>query len=184
MIYFGPSKEYLVQLRLLRPILEKKFVDLNIHFCCKDDDINLLGKEKTLTMSQLSVKRNKFAHVYEFFTNNQVHPIEEMLKECEITEYETNTPDIEQSNKCVIVSEGNYPTKNLNKAQINKLKNKATASGYEVGEGLEGAGWVIGVESTELFEAAGKGIKTTLVETGVGTNLYEKMFPKGETIKI
>jgi hypothetical protein len=31
-----------------------------------------------------------------------------------------------------------------------------------------------------LFEAAGKGIRTTLFPKGLGTRLYKTMFPNGE----
>tara|TARA_Y100000034_G_scaffold38278_2_gene47035 strand:- start:15505 stop:16107 length:603 start_codon:yes stop_codon:yes gene_type:complete len=184
LIYFGSSREYLVQLRLLRPILEKKFHGLNLYVCCKDEEIDVLGGEKSLTMSELRTKRNKFAHVYEFLTGNQVHPIEELLDHCDIKECPIEVPEVEPTTKCVIAAVGSYPTKNLTKSQIQKLKNIAATQRYEVGEGLEGAGWVIGVESEELFEAAGKGIKTTLVKTGTGHNLYKKMFPQGEVMEI
>ena len=125
-----------------------------------------------------------FAHVYEFITGNQVHPIEELLDECDVEEYAIEVPEVEPTTKCAIISVGSYPTRNLTKPQISKLKKMAITQKYQIGEGIEGAGWVIGVESEELFEAAGKGIKTTLVKTGTGTNLYRKMFPQGEVIEI
>lgn len=184
LIYFGSSVEYLVQLRLLRPILEKKFPDLNIYICCKDENIDILGDEKSLTMSKLKSARNQFAHAYEFLTGNQVHPIEELLDECDINECVIDVPQVESTIKCVIVPVGSYPTKSLTKPQISKLKDMVVTEGYKIGEGLEEAGWVIGVESEELFEAAGKGIKTTLVKTGTGHNLYKKMFPQGEVISL
>lgn len=135
-------------------------------------------------MSQLRLIKNKFAHIYEFLTGGQTHPIEEMLKDCGITEYSIPVPEIEPTSKCVIIPHGCYPTNNLTKDQISKIKNMAICKQYQIGEGLEGAGWVIGVESVDLFEAAAKGIKTTLVKTGLGTNLYRNMFPHGEVISI
>lgn len=184
LIYFGPSKEYLVQLRLLQPILEKNFPGLNIHICCKDENLDLLKDTRSLTMSELRLVKNKFAHVYEFLTGNEVHPIEELLDNCEIEEYKIKVPEIDHTTKCVISPIGSYPTRNLTKDQIKKLKNIAVNKGYVIGEGIEGAGWVIGVENVDLFEAAAKGIKTTLVKTGTGHNLYKKMFPQGEIISI
>jgi hypothetical protein len=41
------------------------------------------------------------------------------------------------------------------------------------------ASLVIGVESVGLFEAAGRGVPTELVPTGLGTRLYKLMFPNG-----
>ena len=151
---------------------------------CKEEHIHILGHEKSLTMDKLKVMRAKFAHIYELLTGNQVHPIEELMDECDIKEYPIEVPHAEPTTKCVISFIGSYPTKNLTKSQINKLKNIAITQNYQIGEGLEGAGWVIGVESEELFEAAAKGIKTTLVKTGIGTSLYQKMFPQGEVMKI
>jgi hypothetical protein len=184
LIYFGSSTEYLVQLRLLRPILENKFPGMNIHVCCKDEHIGVLGDEKSLKMSGLKNAKMTFAHVYEFITGNQVHPIEELLDDCGIEDYAIDVPKAEPTVKCVISPLGGYPTKNLTKPQISKLKKMAINQKYQIGEGLEDAGWVIGVENEELFEAAALGIKTTLVKTGTGANLYQKMFPQGEVIEI
>jgi len=167
-------------------MLENKFPGLHIHICCNDESIHILGNEKTLsvTMSKLRLVKTKFAHVYELLTGSEVHPIEELLNSCDIDKYAIEVPQTELTTKCVVISKGNYPTRNLTKPQISKLKGMATMQGYEIGETLEGVGWVIGVESEELFEAAGKGIKTTLVKTGIGDKLYKKMFPQGEVISI
>jgi hypothetical protein len=157
---------------------------MNIHVCCKDEHIGVLGDEKSLKMSGLKNAKMTFAHVYEFITGNQVHPIEELLDDCGIEDYAIDVPKAEPTVKCVISPLGGYPTKNLTKPQISKLKKMAINQKYQIGEGLEDAGWVIGVENEELFEAAALGIKTTLVKTGTGANLYQKMFPQGEVIEI
>lgn len=170
-------------MRILRPKLEEFFSGLNIHICCKDEDIEFLGTENSITMSNFRLMKNKFAHVYEFLTSSETHPIEELLKECEITNYSINVPTLNlQTNKCKIISQGSYPTKNLTSNQINKLQNMAITKGYEITDNLNEANWVIGVESVDLFESAYKGIKTTLIKTGLGHNLYQKMFPNGEVL--
>jgi hypothetical protein len=43
---------------------------------------------------------------------------------------------------------------------------------------------VIGVENEYLFLAAGMGKDTYLVPTGLGTELYKKMFPENKVMKI
>jgi hypothetical protein len=48
---------------------------------------------------------------------------------------------------------------------------------------VDQAGWVIGVEAAPLFEAAARGIKTSLVPTGLGATIYQRMFPRGEILK-
>jgi hypothetical protein len=45
------------------------------------------------------------------------------------------------------------------------------------------AGWVIGVENEALFRAAIDGQRTSLVPTGIGTAVYQNMFPAGEVLK-
>jgi len=70
-----------------------------------------------------------------------------------------------------------------------EIEAKARFEGFEVWinpkfEAIEQAGWVVSVEQAALYEAAARGIKTTLVPTGIGQKLYQTMFPKGEIWKI
>jgi hypothetical protein len=74
----------------------------------------------------------------------------------------------------------------LEKEQLRILKNMAINEGYEIelDSNIKNASLVVGVESVQLFEAAAKGIRTILVPTGVGENLYKTMFPGAETFGI
>jgi len=76
------------------------------------------------------------------------------------------------------------PTKPLTNVQIDKAKSMCQAEGYfaDIDGDVTGAGWVIGVESIALFQAATQGIKTSLIPTGVGTDLYKAMFPKNGSV--
>jgi hypothetical protein len=116
----------------------------------------------------------------------QVHPIEELMKECGIKSYPITTENNSATGLCVIVSHGAYPTKNLLVNQIDHLKRMMRERGYEVqlNGSYDAAGIVVGVESIGLFEAAAKGIKTILIPTGLGIRLYSNMFPNGEIMHL
>lgn len=181
--YFGHSDEYLVQLRLLKPVIERRFPGLNLYFGCKDGKEHLLsGCDPILKVSEIKIKRHHFAHIRELRFSS-THPIEDLLVESEVTNFALRNSVIpKNTDLCVIVKDGAYPTKPLERDVLKKLKSMISTQGYqyEVGEDITNASWVVGVESVPLFEAAAQGIRTTLVPTGVGTRLYKHMFPKSE----
>ncbi len=111
------------------------------------------------------------------------HPIEDLLVESGITNFVIRDSVLPRTlDLCVIVKDGAYPTKPIERNDLEHLKSWAAHQGYrvEVGKDITDAGWVVGVESVALFEAAAKGIRTTLVPNGIGTRLYKMMFPKSE----
>ena len=181
--YFGYSDEYLVQLRLLKPIIEKHFPGINLCLGCKDDKTHLLrGCEPILKISEIKINRHNFAHIREI-RMKESHPIEDLLVESDITNFvvqDTILPKI--TDLCVVIKDGAYPTKPIERNDMNCLKLWITNQEYkvEIGTDITNASWVVGVESVALFEAAAKGIRTTLVPTGVGTRLYKLMFPNSE----
>jgi len=184
--YYGHSDEYLVQLRLLKNIIQDRFHGLNIYFGCKDDKIHLLENESVMKSTEIKAKRRNFAQIKNIEFNGETHPIEDLLVESGILNFEIPISEqFEHSNKMMITTQGNYPTAPLTKKQIDTLKRIGSKAGYsvEIDTDWRDAGWVAGVESVELFEAAGSGIKTTLVDTGIGKRLYKFMFPQGEIIK-
>lgn len=167
--YYGSSDEYLILLDIVKPFLEKKFPNLNICFHCKKE------KEKLL---QEANKKEKFAFVQEIKFNGKMHPVEQLLIECEIKDFIIN--ETITTTKAVIITKGNYPTKPLEKHKIDFLKNRLKGFDIEINTNIDNAGIVAGVESVELFAAAGRKIKTILIPTGIGTQLYKNLFPKGE----
>lgn len=176
--YFGHADEYLVQLRLLKPLLSKEFPEINIYYGCKDEKIHILGNcERILKLSELKIRKTEFAHISEIKSNGQTHPIEDLLIESGITKFAIDIPKAVKTDRCVIISNGYFPTKPLEKDKIDRLK-KRTPMHCEIDTDISGAGLVMGVESAALCEAAAKGIETVLVPTGVGTRLYKNMFPK------
>lgn len=166
--YFGNANEYLVQLKLLRPILEQKFSGTKIYLACKPESMYLLeGEERILDKDTLSLKYRSFAHVRELTCNMKTHPIENFLKESEIKNYVICEKSECNSEKTVIFPKGCLPTKSINPAEYNA----------QIEGNFMDAGHVIGVENEQLFLAASMGIKTTLINTGKGVNLFSKMFP-------
>jgi len=110
------------------------------------------------------------------------HPVLELVEESNLTLEHLKPPKIEKLNlKCAICPKGNAPTQSIDGSKVEKLKKMVTLQGYTaVLDDAENAGWVIGVENEQLFNAATKGVRTTLIPTGLGTDLYKKMFPSAE----
>lgn len=182
--YFGYADEYLVQLRLIKPLLEKKFPDINIYLGGKDEKTHILGNDdKVLKLSELKIRKTEFAHISEIKSNGETHPIEDLLIGAGITNFAIDCPQSVKTHKCVIISSGVFPTKPLEKDKIERLK-KRTPMHCEIDTDISGAGLVMGVESAALCEAAAMGIETVLVPTGVGSRLYKKMFPNLQVVHI
>jgi len=186
--YGGHCSEYLVQLRLLRPLLEKEFPGVDIYLSGRDDFSHLFrGEDRIIPYSQVKGRKHEFGYLRELVTGT-THPVLDFLRESKITEAIEVPPQPNQNKLCVIVTEAIHPTKVMSEDQIARCRSDALYDGYQVwvnpGPGaLDSAGWVVGVESPVLFEAAGMGIRTTLVPTGIGTQLYKLMFPLGEIMK-
>jgi hypothetical protein len=183
--YFGYSNEYLVQMRQIRPLLERRFPGLSIHLCGKDDFVHLLGRDRVVKLSEIKIRKKDFAHICELSYAAR-HPVEQLLEDSGITDWTVCREVAETTSLAVIVTKGFHPTKSLEQRTIDHLARIAGSSGYDVqiGGDASTAGWVLGVESVDVFEAAGAGRKTTLVPTGAGIQLYKRMFPLGEIFQI
>jgi len=183
--YFGYSDEYLVQLRLLKPVIEHTLPGLRITLCCKDEKLPLVGDCETVRLSEIKLKKQSFAYLSELTFNGSMHPVEDLLVEIGVRTVNLGVPQRERlNNRCVIVTKGNYPTGPLTQSQIAWLHTMARQEGYEVfvDEDWQNSSLVMGVESVQLFEAAAHGVQTRLVSTGVGTRLYKMLFPNGEVL--
>ena len=179
--YFGQSDEYLVQLKNLKPILEKEFVDLTIYIGCKDDKTNIFhGQDHILKLSELKIRKNDFAHISELKFNGLTHPVEDFILSSGIKNYSIPNNSSVKTTKCVIITSGSHPTKPLETTKIEKIKRFAITQGMscELNTDVCNSGMVIGVESFGVCQAASVGIETYLIPTGIGTNLYKNMFPK------
>lgn len=185
--YFGTSDEYILQLWLYKPIIEHKYPGLQLFLGCRDEAANLINDEKyILRLSDLKSRRLDFGHIREISFDGKNHPIEKFINETDLSECVTDEIVEEKTTQCVIITQGSYPTISLKENQIDYLKKMAISQGYSpiLNSPIENSGLVMGVESFGLYKAASLGIETQLVPTGLGTNLYRKMFPKGKVLNI
>ena len=186
-VYYGNCNEYIMQLLYLVPAIEKELPGIQVYVACRNPLIYLrkfFGK-KLVTGKEMGKARQTFAYVRELKCNMVSHPVEDLLIESNLEVPSLTPPQpTSQTKKCVIWPHGILPTNSIDEKQIELLKAKAITQGYEpqISKQIEGAGWVIVVESEPLFMAAIMGIRTTLIPTGLGTNFYQKLFPLNEIL--
>ncbi len=206
-LYLGNAPEYVVALRLLKPQVEKQLPGLKFWIGCRDEFKYLLaGESQTILLSEIENRKNEFAYIREIRNNKSSHSVLDLMVQSEIqiepviNEVASNLPKI-----CLICPEGIDPTKSMSKASIGIATSEVSKRGYTpvvVGsdihysvddiklrpkgddkiEYINSAGWVIGVENEYLFLGASKGLKTTLVKSGVGTSLLKQLFPHAEIV--
>lgn len=184
--YYGNCKDFLVQLRLLRPFMEDKYPGVKVFISCKDEFTYLFPNEiRIITKTDLKEKRAKFGYIRELLCNLQSHPVEDFMMESDIPCGPIPVNNKSLSNKCVILTNGILPTKSLNGEQIKKAIKYAENKGFvpEMNTSIEEAKCVIGVENEHLFEAGVNGSEVILVNVGLGENLFKKMFPLCEVVK-
>jgi hypothetical protein len=171
---------------LLKPIIEKQYHGLELYIGCKDETSNLFTDHKfIMKLSDLRSRRLDFGHIREINFDGKKHPVDAFAEESGLTNYVIcEKVNLEKTNRCVILTNGNYPSLSLKQNQIDFLLRKAKQMGFDavVNENIDCAGLVMGVECFDLFKAASLGIETKLMPTGLGTNLFQKMFPKSEIL--
>jgi hypothetical protein len=204
LLLLGNNAEYLVQLKLLRPAIEQQLSGIKLYLCCRDSLYYLLDDSpNTLPESELYHFKNRFAYIREL-TIKQKHPVLEFMEESELTIPQLGI-GVFKKGLALICPEGLLPTKSLTAAQVNKLKDLVVKEGYSplvIGSDihavlplslrpkgkeklsyLQEASYVVGVENEYLFLAGSLGKDTGLVPTGLGTELYKKMFPQNKVLK-
>lgn len=185
--YLGPCAEYGVLLDYLRPVIETSFVGLDFYVCCRDDFFPLTTSTKTFPISEFADRKKDLACMIELtYDGGNKHPIDTFLDDCQITNVAVHAPTRDKTCKCVIVSQGEYPTRPLTTTQVAQLRKMAVSKGFDpvIDGNWEDAGWVVGVESVTLFQALKAGISSSLVPTGVGTSLVKKVFPAVEILSL
>jgi hypothetical protein len=182
--YFGHANEYLVQLILVRPLIELCFPGLEVHFCFRQEAMYLVGNEaRIFSKDKYKQLKSNYAYVRELACNSEVHPVDELMIESKVPYKPVWTKPRTDTGRCLLSRNGNFPTGSLSEFQVEKLKRYAQSKGYEAEEGIIDVDWVIGVESEEMMVAASKGAKVSLVPTGVGTHLVKKLFPQTEILE-
>jgi len=187
--YAGSHREYIVQLLYLRPAIEQELPGIQVWICYPDHLSYLVrGQERIIPASNIQEKKREFAYIRQLKGTPAEHPIWGLLQESSLLLSHLSPPQPINSEikKCGIFPNGDLPVKSLSGEQTESIKRMARTKGYHpvVDPDVKSCGWVIGVENEALFQAGVAGIKTSLVPTGVGTRLYEKMFPQGEVLKL
>lgn len=167
--------------------METLLPGIKVFIACRSEAKYLLkGEERILSQEELQVKKAEFAYVRELSCNMESHPIEDLMKESNLPCGPIPVPEIDRSNRCVLLTNGILPTKTLSSNQIQEAIKHIQKSGEnpEINGSIDSAGWVVGVENEQLFQAAAAGKKVTLIPTGFGTTLFKEMFPKGELLSL
>jgi hypothetical protein len=179
--YYGDNREYIVQLKILRPTMEKTFPGIKVYLSCKNNYMYLLkGEQRIIQFEELDKNRNLFGYIRTIKDENNTHPIENFMKESDIEILPIKTNTNPSNKKCVIISNGIEPVRSLTGDQIKKLYENLESKGFDIFLNIDfsDAGLVVGVENENLYLAAESGINTNLIVTGFGENLFKKMFPE------
>ena len=171
---------------MLLKSIEKELKGITIYIACNSDSIYLFEeKERILTKQQFETQKENFAFIKQINCNTITHPIEDLMDESKIPYLKIKT-NKENFKECVLLTEGNFPTKNLEKEKIEKIKSYLENKGISVSinESIEKFNWIVSVENEQLFLAAKENKKITLIPSGVGTNLFKKMFENAEVLNV
>lgn len=179
--YFGQSNEYIVLLENILPYIKKQYKEINFYLSCKDECFKFLkGSDNLVKLSEIRENKHKFAYIKEIKSNTTRHPIECFLEECKVDIPILSSELKERENsEALIITKGFFPTKNLNEFEISKLVKIANSKNfnYSLDVNVLNPSMVLGVESVELVNAAINGQDVYLTNTGLGTELYKKLFP-------
>jgi hypothetical protein len=204
--YLGNNPEYVVQLKLLRPYIEKQLPGIKIFITCKDSFMYLLeGEDKVFPISILKERKYDFAYIREIQFKDK-HPIHEFMLESDLKIEPICIDSCEERGLALICPESLPPTISLKEKDVVYLKTLLLQQGYSpmvLGSDIhsilpittrpygkdklkyiEEAKVIVGVENEYLFLGASMGKGTWLIPTGKGSELYQKMFPAGKLIKI
>jgi hypothetical protein len=184
--YFGHCDDYLVQLKLLRPIMEKSFPGIHVYIACKTSAMeHMEGEDNVVNIAN----PKDYGYFRELRCDMASHPVEAFMKESglpcgpvRIKPFATNS-----KKRGVIVQNGMLPTRSLSMEQIIAARKFLFTKGcynIEMDGNINEADVVLGVESAKLFQAGANGAQVFLVPTGFGENIFKCMYPKGTIIKL
>lgn len=190
--YYGANKEYIIQLKALRPLIESQYQGIKVYISVADNNLYLLkGEDKIIPKSEINLKKQEISYMREIFSSLEFHSVEKLLEESEIQiNLSIKQKTIDKPEIGAILTKGNFPNRSLSFKQIEAAEKFL----YEKGirkikinpsfDDFELIDIIIGVENEITYEYALKGIKTYLVPTGNGEKLFLKMFPKNELIHL
>lgn len=191
--YSGHNLEYLIQLRLIKKLLEKEFLEIEFTFACVKDYMEYLEGEKVIDVKE---PRAGFAFNYEIIydASHKKHPILKMLQESKINIQKVSVGQ-SKGNIAYISAIGDFPNKTLTQEQIKKAVVFANNKGFKA-EMIENrlsasnikklvscAAYVIGTSNEILYEAIVSGIPTALIPSNVESEeIYKAFLPEKSCI--
>jgi len=182
--YFGVFSEFIVQLLYLRPAIEAELPGIQIYIVCSDELKRKYNQERMVGRSEF--QDYEYSHVREITFDSTSHPVFDLIESSKLT-LEHLPPVIlpTPTKKCVLLNQALPPVAKIDDERLKTIKQYIVAQGYYIEEDgdLDNAGWVVGIESEKLYQAATRGIRTSLVPTGFGTKLFQKMFPHNEILQ-
>jgi hypothetical protein len=179
--YYGNCDEYILQLLYLRSAIEKELPGIEIYISCKDKLIK--NQKRMIPFSQTGNIKKEIAYIKQLKCNLKSHPVLDLINESSLTLKYLEYPALkhQDTKSYALYPKGCLPTQSLSEEEISKIKKFLASSGWKE---TDSPSWVIGVENYDLFDAAIKGIKTSLIPTGLGTKLYQLIFPQGEIFNL
>lgn len=165
--------------------MESQLPGIKVFIACKKEAMYLLNGEERI-VNRDEIKKEDFAYIRELACNMESHPVENLMLESKLPCGPIVTNQDIETNKCVLLTNGIYPTRSLSGKQIQEALKMIQKQGRtaEINADVSDAGWVIGVENEELFKAAADGKRVTLIATGLGTSLFQAMFPTAQILQL
>jgi hypothetical protein len=184
--YLGLCNEYLLLLNYFVPRLELIHPGINIYLCCRDECLSILSHPRSFPVSLLKQQKEELVHVKELVYDGSGHPIENFLIESGIKDFRISVNPNPLTQKAVVLTKSFYPTTNLSEEETEWLVLKAKSEGFtpELDVPIDNAGYVLGIESYEMYRAGMAGCKTAILSNGVGTVFYKKLFPGTDILEL
>lgn len=180
--YLGNSEEYLYQLSTLRGNIEAQMPGLTVYIAARDISFHhIQGLDNILKESELQTRKLDFGFIHEILCDVDNHPVAKLLDDSGVAFLDLHNECPAPNDRCLIVPNGAYPTRNLTDAQTQQLMDLAVSRGLkpEFGDDPTGVGQVYGVECWQLWkhcsQVAQKG--SVLVVSGNGTKFFSTNFP-------
>jgi len=167
--------------------MEAAFLGVKVYLSCREDSAYLLkGEERIITREELKENKHLFGYIRELLCDMQSHPVEEFMNESDIRYGPIRVEQPLKNKKCVLLTNGVTPVGSLTGNQIKLAISHIQNKGYqpEINGTTEDAGWVVGVENEQFYNAAAIGRAVTLIPTGFGENMFKKLFPSGQILKL
>ena len=178
--YFGHAPEYVVALNYLLPIIRQKYPELTISLYVRDEFVCFGGSPES------ALERAHYAIIKEFKIDPAGdHVIFTFIKDAGLS-FPT-LPITSTGTTCLICPHAVFPASSFTPSQIETLVRIAHDRGYHPKvaastDEIDSAAWVVGAENEYVFLAAARGIRSVLMPSGPGTELYRTMFPHGEIL--